>query len=116
MWKIHNKLWKILKEMGIADPVTCLLRNLYAGQEATEANMEQTGSNLGRECIKAVYCDCLFKLYAEYIMQNARLDEAQARIKIARRNVAGVQPGLIQGVRSGDGIGKDQDTIASIRY
>ena len=49
-------------------------------------------------------------------MQNARLDEAQARIKIARRNVAGVQPGLIQGVRSGDGIGKDQDTIASIRY
>ena len=49
-------------------------------------------------------------------MQNARLDEAQARIKIAWRNVAGVQPWLIQGVRSGDGVGEDQDTIASIRY
>ena len=92
-----------------------ICQKLRKGQ--LELDMEQqTGSNLGRECIKAVYCDCLFKLYAEYIMQNARLDEAQARIKIAWRNVAGVQPWLIQGVRSGDGVGEDQDTIASIRY
>ena len=53
----HNKLWKILKEMGIPDHLTCLLRNLYAGQEATEPDMEQqTGSKLGKEYIKAVYC------------------------------------------------------------
>ena len=53
----HNKLWKILKEMGIPDHLTCLLRNLYAGQEETELDMEQqTGSNLGKEYIKAVYC------------------------------------------------------------
>ena len=53
----HNKLWKIIKEMGIPDHLTCLLRNLYAGQEATEPDMEQqTGSKLGKEYIKAVYC------------------------------------------------------------
>ena len=53
----HNKLWKILQEVGIPDDLTCLLRNLYAGQEATESDMEQwTGSKLGKEYIKAVYC------------------------------------------------------------
>ena len=76
----HNKLWNILQEMGIPDHLTCLLRNLYAGQEATvEPDMEQpTGSKFQKEYIKAVYC--LFNLYAEYIMQNAGLDEAQAGI------------------------------------
>ena len=67
----HNKLWKILKEMGIPDHLTCLLRNLYAGQEATG-------------CILS---PCLFNLYAEYIMRNAGLEEAQAEIKIAGRNI-----------------------------
>ena len=85
----HNKLWKILKEMGIPDHLTCLLRNLYVGQEETELDMEQwTGSKLGKEYIKPLYCHpvYLFNLYSEYIMQNARLDESQAKIKIARRN------------------------------
>ena len=85
----HDKLWKILKEMGTPDHLTCLLRNLYAGQEATELYMEQqTGSKSGKEYVKAVYCHphCLFKFYAEYIMWNAGLDKAQAGIKIARRN------------------------------
>ena len=86
----HYKLWKILKEMGIPHHLTCFLRNLYEGQEATlEPHMEQqTGSKLGKEYIKAVYCPSyLFNLYAEYIMGNAGLDEAQAGIKIARRNI-----------------------------
>ena len=70
--------------MGIPDHLTCLLRNLYAGQEATELDMEQqTGSKSGKECIKAVYC--LLNFYAEY--RNARVDEAQVGIKIARRNI-----------------------------
>ena len=79
-------MWKILKEMGILDHLICLLRNLYAGQEATELDMEQqTGS---KECVKAVYCSpCLFTFYAEYIMRNSGLEEAQAGIKIARRNI-----------------------------
>ena len=73
VWITTN--WKILKEMGVPDHLTCLLRNLYAGQEATELDMEQqTGSILGKEYIKAVYC--LFNLFAEYIMRNAGLDEA----------------------------------------
>ena len=60
----HNKLWKILKEMGIPDHLTCLLRNLYAGQEATELNMEQgTGSKLGKEYVKAVYCHPAYLTY-----------------------------------------------------
>ena len=65
----HNKLWKILIEMGIPDHLTCLLRNLYAGQEATDRTglEQQTGSKSGKEYIKAVY-PCLFNLYAEYIM------------------------------------------------
>ena len=85
----HNKLWKILKEMGIPDHLTCLFRNLYVGQEATELDMEQqTGSKLAKEYIKAVYCyPGLFNFYAEYIMWNAGLDESQAGIKIVGRNI-----------------------------
>ena len=77
----HNKLWEILKEMGIPDHLTCLLRNLYAGQEATvrtgQGTMDcfQTGKGVHQGCIMS---PCLFNLCAEYIMQNARLDEAQA--------------------------------------
>ena len=84
----HNKLWKILKVMGIPDHLTCLLRNLYAGQEATvrykHGIMEwfQIGKGVCQGCI---LLPCLFNLYAEYIMRNARLDEAQAGIKIAGR-------------------------------
>ena len=87
----HNKLWKILKEMGIPDCLTRLVRKLYADQEATELGMEQqTGFKLGREYVKAVYCHCLFNLYAEYIVWNG-LDEAQAGIKIAGRNINNVR-------------------------
>ena len=83
----HNKLWEILKEMGIPDHLTCLLRNLYTGQEATALDREQqTGSKQGKEYVKAVYCHPA-NLYAEYIVRNAGLDEAQAGIKIARRNI-----------------------------
>ena len=86
----HNKLWKILKEMGIPDHLTCLLRNLYVGQEATvrtghgTADLFQIGKGVCQACILS---PCLFKLYAEYIMRNAGLDEAQAGIKIAGRNI-----------------------------
>ena len=75
----HNKLWKILKEMGIPDHLTCLLRNLYAGQEATvrtghgAMDWFQIGKGVHQGCILS---PCLFNLYAEYIMQNARLNEA----------------------------------------
>ena len=85
----HNKLWEILKEMGIPDHLTCLLRNLYAGQEATvrarHGTMDwlQIGKGVCQGCILSF---CLFKLYAEYIVWNAGLDEAQAEIKIAGRN------------------------------
>ena len=85
----HNKLWKILKEMGIPDHLTCLLRNLYAGQEATvrtghgTTDWFQIGKEVRQSCILS---PCLFNLYAEYIMRNARLGEAQAGIKIAGRN------------------------------
>ena len=85
----HNKLWKILKEMGIPDHLTCLLRNLYAGQETTvrtghgPTDWFQRGKGVCQGCILS---PCLFNLYAEYIMRNAGLDEAQARIKIAGRN------------------------------
>ena len=84
----HNKLWKILKEMGIPDHLTCLLRNLYAGQEATvrtghrTTDWFQTGKGVCHGCILS---PCLFNLYAEYIMRNAGLEKAQAGIKIARR-------------------------------
>ena len=86
----HNKLWKILKEMGIPDHLTCLLRNLYAGQEATvrtghgTTGWFQIGKGVRQGCILLLY---LFNLYAEYIMRNAGLHEAQAGIKIAGRNI-----------------------------
>ena len=86
----HKKLWKILKETGIPDHLTCLLRNLYAGQEATVRTRHgttdwfQIGKAVHQGCIMS---PCLFKLYAGYIMPNAGLDEAQVRIKIARRNI-----------------------------
>ena len=86
----HNKLWKILKEVGIPDHLTCLLRNLYAGQEATvrtghgTTDWFQIGKGVCQGCILS---PCLFNLYADYIMRNAGLDEAQAGIKIARRNI-----------------------------
>jgi len=86
----HNKLWKILKEMGIPDHLTCLLRNLYAGQEATVRTGHGTTDwfQIGKGvCQGYISSHCLFKLYAEYIMQNAGLDEVQAGIKIARRNI-----------------------------
>ena len=86
----HNKLWKILKEMGVPDHLICLLRNLYAGKEATvktgHGTMDwfQIGKGVCQGCILSY---CLFNLYAEYIMRNARLDEAQAGISQARRNI-----------------------------
>ena len=85
----HNKLWKILKEMGLPDHLTCLLRNLYAGQEATVTTGHGTTDwfHIGKGvCQGCILSPCLFNLYAEYIMRNARLDEAQGGIKIARRN------------------------------
>ena len=86
----NNKLWKILKEMGIPDHLTCLLRNLYAGQEATVRTGHGTTDwfQIGKgECQGFILPPCLFNLYAEYITRNARLDEAQTGIKIARRNI-----------------------------
>ena len=86
----HSKLWKILQEMGIPDYLTCLLRNLYADQEATVRTRDGTtnwfriGKGGHQGCIVS---PCLFNLYAEYIMQNAGLNEAQAGIKISRRNI-----------------------------
>ena len=86
----HNKLWKILKEMGIPDCLTCLLRNLYAGQEATvrtghgTTDWFQIGKGVHQGCILS---PCLFNLYTEYIMWNAGLEESQAGIKIAGRNI-----------------------------
>ena len=86
----HNKLWKILKEMGIPDHLTCFLRNLCAGQEATVRTGHGTTDWFQIEkgvCQGCILSPCLFNLYAEYIMGNARLDEAQAGIKIFRRNI-----------------------------
>ena len=85
-----NKLWKILKEMGIPDHLTCLLGNLYAGQEATVRTEHETtdwfkiGKGVHKGCILP---PCLLNFYAEYIMRNAGLDEAQAGIKTASRNI-----------------------------
>ena len=85
-----TKLWKILKEVGIPDHLTCLLRNLYAGQEATVRTGQgttdwfQIGKGVCQDCILS---PCLFNFYAEYIMRNAGLDEAQAGIKISGRNI-----------------------------
>ena len=89
-WMDHHRLWKILKETKIPDHLTCLLRNLYAGQEATvrtghgTTDWFQIGKGVLQGCILSL---CLFNLYAEYIMRNAGLEEAQAGIKTARRNI-----------------------------
>ena len=86
----HNKLWKILKEMRIPDHLTCLLRNLYAGQETTfrtrrgATDLFQTGKGV-QQCY--MLSPCLFNFYAEYIMRNTGLEESQAGIKIAGRNI-----------------------------
>ena len=86
----HNKLWKIVKEMVILDHLTCLLRNLYVGQEATvrtghgKTDWFQIGKGVHEGCILS---PCLFNLYAEYIMRNAGLEETQDGIKIAGRNI-----------------------------
>ena len=92
----HNKLWKILKEMGLPDHLTCLLRNLYAGQEVAvgiehgTTDQFQIGKGACQGCILS---PCLFNLYAEYIIQNSRLDEAQAGIMIAGRNINNLRNG-----------------------
>ena len=86
----QNKVWKILKDMGIPDQLTCLLRNLYAGKEATvrtghgTTDWFQIGKSVGQGCILS---SCLFNLYVECITQNARLDEAQVGTKISGRNI-----------------------------
>ena len=86
----HNKLWKILRKIGIPDHLTCFLRNLYAGQEATvrtghgKTNWFQIGKGVRQGCILPL---CLFNLYAKRILSNAWLDDAQAGIKIAGRNI-----------------------------
>ena len=90
----HNKLWAILKEKGITDHLTCLLRNLYAGQEATVRTMYeitdwfQIGRWVRQGCILS---PCLFDLYVEYVMRNTGLEEAQAGIKIAGRNINNIR-------------------------
>ena len=86
----HNKLWKILKKMGILDHHTCLLRNLYAGQEAKVRTLSGTtdwfiiGKGVQQDCL---LLPCWFNLYAEHIMRNVGLDESQAGIKIGGRNI-----------------------------
>ena len=90
----HNKLWKILREMGIPDHLTHLLRNLYIGQKATfrtghgTIDWFQIGKGVHQDCILS---PCLFNLYAEYIMRNTGLKEAQAGIKIAWRNISNLR-------------------------
>ena len=90
----HSKLWKILKEMGIPDHLTCLLRNLSAGQDTTvrtghgTTDWFQLGKGVRQACMLS---PCLFNFYAEYIMRNAGLEEAQAGIKIARRNISNLR-------------------------
>ena len=87
---VHNKLWKILKETGISDHLICLLRNLYTGQEATvrtghgTTDWFQIGKGVCQGCLLS---PCLLNIYAEYIMRNAGLNESQAGIKIAGRNI-----------------------------
>ena len=91
----HSRLWKILKEMGIPDHLTCLLRNLYAGQEATvrtghgTRDWFQIGKGVRQGCILSPH---LFNFYAEYIMRNAGLEETQAGSKIAGRNINNLRP------------------------
>ena len=92
----HNKLWKILKEIRIPDHLTCLLRNLYAGQEATvrtehgKMDWFQIGKGVCQGCILS---RCLLNLYAEYLMRKAGLEESQAGIKIGRRNINNLRYG-----------------------
>ena len=86
----HNKLWKILQEMGIPGHLTCLFRNLYAGQETTVRTGHETTDwfQVGKGvCQGCILSPCSYNLYAEYIMRNAGLEEAQAGIKISRRNI-----------------------------
>ena len=88
VWITTN--WKILKEMGIPEHLTCLLRNLYAGQDASVRTRHGTTDWFQMEkgvCQGCILSPCLFNLYADYIIQNARLDETQSRIKIAERNI-----------------------------
>ena len=89
----HNELWKILQEMGIPDHLTCLLRNLYAGQEAKIRTGHRTdGFQIGKGIRQGyILLPCLFNLNAEYIMRNAGQDETQAGIKIARRNISNLR-------------------------
>ena len=95
----HNKLWKILKEMEIPDHLTCLLRNLYVGQEPTVRTGHETmdwfkiGKGIQQSCILS---PCLFNLYAGYIIWNAGLDESQAKIKISGRNINNLRWGYMQ--------------------
>ena len=90
----HNKLWRILKEMGIPDHLTCLLRNLYAGQEATvrtghgTIDWFQIRKGVHQGCILS---PCLFNFYAEYILRNAGLDQAEAGIKMAGRSISNLR-------------------------
>ena len=90
----HNKLWKILREMGIPDHLTCLLGNLFVGQEATVRTRQgtmvwfQIGKGIHQGCILS---PCLFNLYAEYIMQNAGLDDSQAGVKITGENTSNLR-------------------------
>ena len=89
---ITTNCGKILQEMGIPDHLTCLLRNLYAGQEATVRHGVTDWLQIGKGvCQGCILSPCLFNLYAEYIMRNARLDEAQAGIKIAGRNINNIR-------------------------
>ena len=90
----HHKVWKILKEIGIPDHLTCLLRNLYTGQEAIVRTGHGTTDcfQIRKGVHQGCYCHpAFFNLYAEYIMQNARVDEAQAGIKIAWKNVNNIR-------------------------
>ena len=90
----HNKLWKILKEKGISDHLTCLLRNLYGGQEATVRTGHGTTDwfQIKKGELKGcILLPCLFNFYAEYIMRSAELDETQAGIKTAGRNISNLR-------------------------
>ena len=98
----HNKLWKIVKQMGIPDHLPCLLRNLYAGQEATEKKRLFSGHGKTEwfqiwkgVCQGCILSPCLFNFYAGYIMRNGGLDEAQAGVKIAGRNISSEGQGIL---------------------